>query len=223
MMVFNDQYPGPVITADWGDTLRITVKNSLSTNGTSIHWYGFHQLNSNHMDGVNGITECPIAPGQSKTYTFNATRFGTSWYHSSYSMQAADGLQGPIIVRGPSVENYDTDLGALPITDWFDTPIFTILASRPTTPPMAQCLLVNGTGSVGGVGSYSVTTLSPGKKHKIGIINTSTAQYIHVSLDSHSLLVIAADFVPIKPYVATSIVLSVGKFLRCPPFQKKAP
>lgn len=28
------------------------------------------------MDGVNGITECPIAPGRNKTYTFVATQVG---------------------------------------------------------------------------------------------------------------------------------------------------
>jgi hypothetical protein len=30
------------------------------------------------MDGVNGVTECPIAPGQTKTYRFQATQHGTS-------------------------------------------------------------------------------------------------------------------------------------------------
>jgi FtsP/CotA-like multicopper oxidase with cupredoxin domain len=37
MMVFNGQYPGPTIVADWGDTIQITVKNSLESNGESIH------------------------------------------------------------------------------------------------------------------------------------------------------------------------------------------
>lgn len=209
-MVFNHQYPGPTIFADWGDTLEVTVQNSLDTNGTSVHWHGFRQLNSNHMDGVNGITECPIAPGQSKTYIFNATQYGTSWYHSQYSIQAADGLLGSIVIRGPSTENYDIDLGALPVSDWYDTPAFTILAARAPAPPTSQSILVNGTGVTGGVGEYSITSLSPGKKHKLGFINTSLNQFIHVSLDNHKFLVVAADFIPIKPYVASSIVLSTG-------------
>lgn len=29
----NGEIPGPVITADWGDTLQITVKNSMQYNG----------------------------------------------------------------------------------------------------------------------------------------------------------------------------------------------
>lgn len=37
-MLVNGQYPGPTIRASWGDTLDITVKNSLQNNGTSIHF-----------------------------------------------------------------------------------------------------------------------------------------------------------------------------------------
>jgi FtsP/CotA-like multicopper oxidase with cupredoxin domain len=211
MMVFNGQYPGPQITADWGDTIQVTIKNSLPDNGTSIHWHGLRQLHSNQMDGTNGITECPIAPGQSKTYTFKATAYGTSWYHSHYSVQYADGLVGPIKINGPTTSNYDIDLGVLPLTDWYDTPVFTILASRPAAPPLAQAILVNGTGVTGGVGSYSKTTLTAGKKHKLGFVNTGINQYIHVSLDGHPFTVVAADFIPIKPYTATSLVIAVGQ------------
>ncbi|TID17143.1 laccase-like multicopper oxidase [Venturia nashicola] len=211
MQVFNGQYPGPEIVADWGDTLQITVKNSLKDNGTSIHWHGFRQLHSNQMDGVNGITECPIAPGESKTYTFKATEYGGSWYHSHYSVQYADGLVGPITINGPSTANYDINLGTVPITDWFDTPVFTILASRPAAPPTSQSLLYNGLGVTGGVGKYATTTLTPGKKHKLTLVNTGTNQYIHVSLDNHPFTVVAADFIPIVPYNTSSLVISVGQ------------
>lgn len=66
------------IVADWGDDLEITVTSNLQTNGTGIHWHGMRQLGSNQEDGVNGITECPIVPGQSRTYRFKATQYGTS-------------------------------------------------------------------------------------------------------------------------------------------------
>lgn len=38
-------------------------------NGTSIHWHGIRQNQTMHMDGVNGITQCPIAPGDYFVYT----------------------------------------------------------------------------------------------------------------------------------------------------------
>ena len=51
----------------------------LTTERSSIHYHGLHQLNSNHMDGVPGVTECPIAPGNSKTHSFIASQYGTAW------------------------------------------------------------------------------------------------------------------------------------------------
>lgn len=39
-LLINNQYPGPLIRASWGDNLVINVKNSMQDNGTSIHWHG---------------------------------------------------------------------------------------------------------------------------------------------------------------------------------------
>lgn len=33
MLTFTGSLPGPVITADWGDTIQVTVVNQLKTNG----------------------------------------------------------------------------------------------------------------------------------------------------------------------------------------------
>jgi hypothetical protein len=49
------------------------------------------------MDGVNGVTQCPIAPGDYFNYTWRAMQYGSSWYHSHYSVQYADGAVGPIV------------------------------------------------------------------------------------------------------------------------------
>ena len=50
-----------------------------------------------HMDGVNGVTQCPIAPGQSFNYTWRVMQYGSSWYHSHHSVQYADGALGPMV------------------------------------------------------------------------------------------------------------------------------
>jgi Multicopper oxidase len=50
-----------------------------------------------HMDGVNGVTQCPIAPGESFNYTWRVMQYGSSWYHSHYSVQYADGALGPMV------------------------------------------------------------------------------------------------------------------------------
>ena len=49
----------------------------------------------------------PLAPGQTKTYTFKCTQFGTTWYHSHFSAQYGDGVMGPIVINGPTSANYD--------------------------------------------------------------------------------------------------------------------
>lgn len=118
-MLVNGQLPGPPLTASWGDTIVVKVNNKLETNGTSIHFHGMRQLHTNMNDGVPSITQCPIAPGSSMTYTFTADNYGTSWYHSHFAIQAWEGVFGPMVIDGPhSSDDYDEDLGAFMIQDW---------------------------------------------------------------------------------------------------------
>jgi FtsP/CotA-like multicopper oxidase with cupredoxin domain len=217
-MLINGQYPGPTIIADWGDMISITVQNSLQSNGTSFHWHGIRQLNTNYMDGVNGITECPVAPGDSKTYLFQATQHGTSWYHSHFSVQYGNGVIGAIQINGPATSNYDLDLGTYTVNDWYYQTADQISAiaeanlQQAAPPPPADTVLINGTNkNAAGGGSYGTVTLKPGKSHRLRIINTSIDNSIRVSLDGHSFSVISADFVPIKPYTTEWVLLGIGQ------------
>lgn len=211
----NGQYPGPTVRANWGDILKITVTNQLTTNGTSMHWHGIRQYKSNAYDGANGITECPLAPGKSRTYTFLCTQFGTSWYHSHYSDQYADGVVGTIIIDGPTTSNYDYDLGTYPINDWFYTPVFTIAPAvehGQGPPPPGDNILINGTNvNAQGGGAYARTFLTKGKKHKLRLINTSMQDTFQVGLDGHNMTVVTADFVPIVPYSTQYLTIGIGQ------------
>lgn len=69
MMVINGQFPGPMIVCNEGDTIVVNVTNH-AKNATSIHWHGLLQNGTNFMDGTVGVTQCPIAPGQSFQYEF---------------------------------------------------------------------------------------------------------------------------------------------------------
>jgi FtsP/CotA-like multicopper oxidase with cupredoxin domain len=217
-MLINNQYPGPVIGANWGDMISVTVKNSLPNNGTSMHWHGMRQLGTNTMDGVNGITECPIAPGDSKTYTFQATQYGTTWYHSHFSVQYGNGVVGPLVINGPAAANYDIDLGPYPVTDWYyvtaDQLAFAAENNLQTgsAPPPADTILINGTNmnSAGG-GKYSQVKLTKGKKHLLRLINTSMDNMIWVSLDGHPFTVITSDLVPIHSYQTQWLLLAIGQ------------
>lgn len=77
-LTVNGSIPGPMITADWGDTVKVHVTNSLTTNGTSIHFHGIRQNYTNPQDGVSSITQCPTPPGSNITYTWRATQYGVS-------------------------------------------------------------------------------------------------------------------------------------------------
>ncbi|KAF2269117.1 laccase precursor [Lojkania enalia] len=216
-MLINNQFPGPVLTANWGDTLRITVRNMLQHNGTSIHWHGIRQLNSNIQDGVNGVTECALAPGDATTYQFRLTEYGTTWYHSHFSGQYGDGIVGSIVINGPATANYDIDLGAYPITDWYYITAFQAGARAFNgglggPPPTGDNILINGTNkNAQGGGSYSKVTLTPGKKHRLRIINTAIDASFRVNLDGHPFQVIAHDFVPVVPYTANYLQLGIGQ------------
>ena len=145
---FNGQYPGPWIEACWGDELEVTVKNDLQYNGTTIHWHGVRQLHSMQMDGVNGVTQCPIAPNESYTYRFNVTQYGSSWYHSHYSLQYPDGLAGPMTFHGPSAANYEEALPPFLISDWSHNSAFHdfhVELAGPGRPTM-QSIILNGKG-----------------------------------------------------------------------------
>ncbi|KAK4496153.1 hypothetical protein PRZ48_012132 [Zasmidium cellare] len=216
--LINGQYPGPTIRASWGDFLSINVTNSMQDNGTSIHWHGVRQYNTPGADGVNGLSECPLAPGQSRMYEYNVTQFGTSWYHAHYSSQYGDGTVGTMIFDGPATANYDEDLGVYPINEWYYQTAFQInaiasinLQNKDPVPP-ADNLLINGTNQdANGNGNYSQVTVESGKKYRLRLINMSVDNYIQVSLDSHPFEVITADFVPIQPFAAEWLVMGIGQ------------
>lgn len=79
----NGQFPGPLIEANWGDWIEVTVHNELEIEGTALHWHGFLQTGTPWYDGVPTVSQCPIAPGKTLTYRFRAELFGTTWWHVS--------------------------------------------------------------------------------------------------------------------------------------------
>jgi len=95
---FNRMIPGPTIRVNDGEKVRIIVTNKLPE-GTTAHWHGLEV--PNNMDGVPGISQDPIAPGESFTYEFTAKPYGTHLYHSHFNAlhQEEHGLYGMFIVE----------------------------------------------------------------------------------------------------------------------------
>jgi len=90
---YNGQSPGPTIEVVEGDRVRIFVTNRLPE-PTSVHWHG--QRLPNGMDGVAGLNQPSIKPGQTYVYEFAAQRAGTFMYHphADETTQMAMGMMG---------------------------------------------------------------------------------------------------------------------------------
>lgn len=90
---FNGQVHGPTIEAVEGDQVRIYVTNKLPEN-TSIHWHGL--LVPSGMDGVGGLSQKTIEPGETYKYEFKLRQHGTYMYHSHSDemTQIALGMMG---------------------------------------------------------------------------------------------------------------------------------
>ena len=109
---YNGQVPGPEIRVIEGDKMRVIVKNNLPV-PTSIHWHGVHV--ENRADGIPGLTQYPIKPGETFTYEFTAKNAGTHFYHTHGSshvdvaLQFDMGLSGPFVVESKNTKKYDRE------------------------------------------------------------------------------------------------------------------
>jgi FtsP/CotA-like multicopper oxidase with cupredoxin domain len=95
---FNNQVHGPTIEVVEGDRVRIYVTNQLPE-ATSVHWHGV--LVPNGMDGVGGLNQKPIEPGETYKYEFQLRQHGTCMYHSHTDdmTQIALGMMGMFIIH----------------------------------------------------------------------------------------------------------------------------
>lgn len=211
----NGSFPGPTLIADWGDTVVVHVTNELDFNGTSIHWHGIRQNQTNPQDGVTSVTECPTTPGGTTTYTWRATQYGTTWWHSHIGIQAWDGVAGGIIINGPASADYDVDLGTVLLNDWDLATMDSLLDGAIINgPPTLQTGLINGTNTYGNgsdaVGHRFNTSVTAGNSYRIRLVNSAIDTTWKFSIDNHTLQVIAADLVPIEPYYTDIVTINIG-------------
>ena len=83
--------PGPQLVVTEGELVEVTLTNRDVEDGVTLHWHGYDVPSGD--DGVAGVTQDAVAPGESFVYRFVADQVGTYWYHTHQ-----DALEG--IVRG---------------------------------------------------------------------------------------------------------------------------
>ncbi|WP_458411915.1 multicopper oxidase family protein [Schinkia sp. CFF1] len=116
---FNGTVPGSQIRVKEGEKVTIHFKNELPE-PASIHWHGIAVPNA--MDGIPGVTQDAVKPGETFTYEFTATKPGTYMYHTHQNAvnQIDKGLYGSFIVE-PKKKTYDRDYTIM-LDEWISDP-----------------------------------------------------------------------------------------------------
>ena len=105
MYGFNGQYPGPLIHVPQDATITVNVTNRLSL-PTAVHWHGIRL--DNRFDGVPGLTQDPIEPGETFQYRIHFPDAGLYWYHPHHreDLQQDLGLYGNLQVEAADPEYF---------------------------------------------------------------------------------------------------------------------
>ncbi|MFT4099076.1 MAG: multicopper oxidase family protein [Rhodoblastus sp.] len=115
---YDGSVPGPLLRVRQGDELKVRLANKLDQ-PTSLHWQGL--LGDNANDGVAGLTQKPVAPGQSFDYRFAANAAGTFLYKPAIQPhnveQISRGLAGVLIVDEAEPPEVDRDI-VIVLQDW---------------------------------------------------------------------------------------------------------
>lgn len=118
---YNGKTPGPTIEAVEGDRVRILATNRLPE-PTAVHWHGI--LLPSGMDGVAGLNQRAIPPGDTFAYEFTLKQHGTHMYHShgDEMVQIGMGAMGFFIIHPKKAKHkIDRDY-AIFLNEWFVRP-----------------------------------------------------------------------------------------------------
>ena len=98
-LTFNGTSPGPELRVRRGDLVEVVLRNENVTDGVTIHWHGVDVPNAE--DGVAGVTQNAVLPGERYTYRFRVEQVGTFWYHSHQvsSSEVRRGLFGVLVIE----------------------------------------------------------------------------------------------------------------------------
>ncbi|MFH8976223.1 multicopper oxidase family protein [Streptomyces sp. NPDC017890] len=144
--------PGREVRVTAGDTLALTLANQLPE-ATTVHWHGIALRND--MDGVPGVTQSPVEPGETFDYRFTAPHPGTYWFHPHMGVQNDRGMYAPLIVDDPREPlRYDHEWIVM-LDDWIDgvdgsTPDDVLSQLRKGKPPVGHGSRPEGPMGAGG-------------------------------------------------------------------------
>lgn len=205
---YNGRIPGPLLKGKQGSTLVVNLKNALDE-PTSVHWHGLRIDNA--MDGVPGVTQEAVQPGETFTYRLKLEDAGTFWYHPHFNSgeQLERGLKGPLIVEEPAPQPWSQDIVWL-LDDWRLQQDGTIYPHFNIHPDLmhegrwGNVITVNGQ-------VQTELLVSPGERIRLRIINGANARIFAQQLKGLSAQVIAVDGRPVSSFFEfKDFILSPG-------------
>jgi FtsP/CotA-like multicopper oxidase with cupredoxin domain len=208
---YGGRIPGPEIRMRQGEPVRIIVENKLEQD-TTVHWHGIRLPNA--MDGVPGLTQPPIKPGEQFTYEFTPPDAGTFWYHphADSLQQLGRGLAGALIVEEPDPVPVDRDLLWV-LSDWRLTSGTQIASGFGNGMEAAMSGRVGNTVTLNGAISEEVL-VGAGERVRLRLVNTALARIMALRFEGHRPVVISIDGQPCEPHEPKGGRLFLGPAMR---------
>lgn len=194
---YGNRIPGPDIRLRQGEPVRLVVRNQLPED-TTVHWHGIRLPNA--MDGVPGLTQPPIKPGEAFTYEFTPPDAGTFWYHphADSLQQLGRGLAGALIIEEPEPVPVDRDLVWV-LSDWRLRSNAQIAPGFGNGMEAAMSGRVGNTVTVNGVVSED-EPVRAGERVRLRLVNTSLARIMALRFEGHRPTIVAIDGQPCEPH-----------------------
>ncbi|MBL9100939.1 MAG: multicopper oxidase family protein [Myxococcales bacterium] len=204
---YNGQVPGPILRADVGDRIRVRFTNRLSQ-PTSIHWHGMRLDNA--MDGVPGVTQSPIEPGETFVYDFVTKDAGTFWFHPHLrgSEQVERGLHGILLVGegGPPIVREEVWV----LDDWRLGDDGQIDPEFVTRHDLAHDGRWGSMITVNGVTSTTLE-LRPGERARVRLLNVANGRVFRPRFGAMAARLVAFDGRPtVRPLPVDTLELAPG-------------
>ncbi|XP_057470499.1 laccase-17-like [Actinidia eriantha] len=220
IVTVNGQFPGPRIIAREGDTVLVKVVNHVQNNVT-LHWHGVRQLRSGWADGPAYITQCPIQTGQAYVYNFTITgQRGTLFWHAHISWLRAT-LYGPIVILPKRHVPYPFPQPhkEVPIIfgEWWKADTETVINQAMQTgggPNVSDAFTINGLpGPLYNCSAKDTFRLKvkSGKTYLLRLINAALNDELFFSIANHTLTVVEADSVYVKPFKTSIVLITPGQ------------
>ncbi len=190
---YDGTVPGPTIRIPQGRPVRIVVNNSLGEN-TTVHWHGIRLPNA--MDGVPGLTQPPIRPGDSFAYEFTPPDAGTFWYHPHEDtlQQLGRGLAGALIVEEAEPVPVDRDLLWV-IEDWRLDKGAQLVRGFGNRMEAGMSGRIGNTVTINGRVPDRVPVRA-GERLRLRLVNATLARIVALDFAAHRPIVIAYDGQP---------------------------